>query len=111
MTSCRTLGDYIRLYCEIDVGLLADTYLKYRSYLHEFYGLDVAHYVSLSFYAYNVFLKSTGVQLVPPYDPNMYHRIKRNVRGGFVTCVRPHLQSNHEPDGGPGTYVFYLDHN
>ncbi len=57
MVSCLTLGDYIRLYCEIDVGLLADTYLKYRSYLHEFYGLDVAHYVSLSSYAYDAFFK------------------------------------------------------
>ena len=103
MTSCRTLGDYIKLYCEVDVGLLADTYLKYRSCLHEFYDLDVAHYISLSSYAYDAFLKSTGVHLI--------HLIKRNIRGGFVTCVRSHLEAKREGDGGLGTYVFYLDYN
>ncbi|MPC53995.1 hypothetical protein E2C01_047900 [Portunus trituberculatus] len=111
MTSCRTLGDYIKLYCELDVGLLADTYLKYRSLLHGFYGLDVVHYVSLSAYAFDAFLKSTDTQLDPPYNPDIYHLIKRNIRGGFVTCVRSHLKANHEVDGGPGTYIFYLDFN
>ena len=43
MTSCRTLGVYVKLYYEIDVGLLADVFMKY--------GLDVSHYVSLSTYA------------------------------------------------------------
>jgi len=111
IASCRTLGDYVKLYCEIDVGLLADVYMKYRSSMQELYGLDVAHYVSLSSYAYDAFLKSTGVQLDPPYSPELYHLIKRNIRGGFVTCVRPFMRANHAGNGEAGTYVFYLDFN
>ena len=65
MKSCRILGDYIKLYFEVDVGLLADPYLKYRSCLHEFYGLDVAHYISLFSYVYDAFLKSTGDLTTP----------------------------------------------
>ena len=61
MTSCRTLGDYIKFYCEIDVGLLADVYMKYRSTMQEIYGLDISPYVSLSTYAYGTFLiKNNG---------------------------------------------------
>ena len=75
MTSCRTLGDNVKLYCEIDMGLLVDVYMKYRSTMQELYGLDVSHYVSLSAYASDAFLKTTAVELDSPYSPELYHII------------------------------------
>ena len=118
ITKCQTLGDYVKMYCEIDVGLLADIYLNYRASLKEVYDLDVSHYVSLPAYAYDAFLKSSKVELDCPYEKDIYYLIKRNVRGGYVTNVRPFMSANNpftnpnfNEDNMREKYIFYLDFN
>ena len=118
ITNCQTLGDYVKMYCEIDVGLLADIYLKYRSFLKDVYDLDVSHYVSLPSYAYDAFLRSSQVELDCPHEKDFFYLIKRNIRGGFVTNVRPLMTANNpfinpnfSEDSMRGKYIFYLDFN
>ena len=74
--------------------MLADTYMKYRLSLLELYGLDVVHCVSLSSYAFDACLKTTDVKLDPPYTPEFYHLTRWSLRGGFVTCVTPYMESS-----------------
>ena len=95
---CRTLGDYIQQYLEMDVFLLADVVRFYADLFLKEFGLDVRYFVSLSSYSYNVVLKSTLPNL-PKILPTLEHIdfVKRSIRGGF-TCLNVKQADVQEKD-------------
>lgn len=108
----------MRAYLLVDVGLLADILQKWRSVLHETYGLDITHYVSLPGYAFDSFLKSTEAKIEQPSEPDLYHLERDNVRGGFTTVVEPqavannhHINPDFNPERDTPSHIIYLDKN
>ncbi|XP_069957694.1 uncharacterized protein [Cherax quadricarinatus] len=95
-TACQTLGDYLLVYLSCDVGLLADIFTLHRRLLYNIYNLDVVHYVSLPGFAYDAFLKTSGVELELITDQELYNIIQSNIRGGFTTAVRTFAQANNQ---------------
>ena len=86
---CQTLKDYMIADLLVAMGLFTDIMKNWRKVLHEIYGLDLTHYVSLPGYAFDSFLKSTNAKIEQPYNPELYTLVKSNVRGGFTTwCSR-----------------------
>ncbi|ROT78633.1 hypothetical protein C7M84_002645 [Penaeus vannamei] len=110
---CRTLSDYADCYLCVNVGLLADVLIEWRSMLLTKYSLDMVNYVSLPGYAYDAFLKMTKAELELISDP-----LERSVRGGLTTCVRPYTVANNplvnpsfDPEKKKRSYLLYLDFN
>lgn len=112
---CKTLRDYMLIYLRIDTGLLCDIFISWRSLLHKQYGLDIAQYISLPGFAYNAFLKQSGVELDYPYDRELYELIQNNVRGGFTSTIKQKVTANNkhiDPNfKGKSNYLLYLDFN
>ena len=115
---CKNLNDYMRIYLLTDVGYLADCISAFRKTLRDLHGLDMVHYVSLPSFSYDSFLYSTGIQLDLIHDPVLGDLIKRNVRGGFTSVVRPYAKANNKninPDFDPckdrSSYLTYIDFN
>jgi len=79
----------------VDVGLLADVLIEWRSMLLTKYSLDMVNYVSLPGYAYDAFLKMTKAELELISDPELARKIERSVRGGLTMCVRPYTAANN----------------
>ena len=86
---CKTLGDYMKIYCEADVHLLADIW---RNFCDEAsVSLEIqpeAGYLTLPSYAFDVFKhklkKEDGIELrVIPEELKSFHQdILRGIRGG-----------------------------
>jgi len=79
---CKNLVDYCKLYCKIDVILLAEIFQKFRREMMAFSGLDPSHYISLPAYGYDSMLLITGARIELPTDINMVHFMEKGKRGG-----------------------------
>ena len=81
----KTLGEYHDLYLTLDVLLLSDVMLKFRSTLLFHFGLDPAHFYTIPNYSWFAMLKATEIRLELITDIDMYDMIKNNIRGGLCT--------------------------
>ena len=86
---CKTLGDYMRIYCEADVHLLADVWRNFCDDAST--SLEIqpeAGYLTLPSYAFDVFKnklkKEDGIELrVIPEEMRKFHNdILHGIRGG-----------------------------
>jgi hypothetical protein len=82
--NCQNLVDYAKVYCKIDTILLAEVFQKFREDMHNFSGLDPAHYISLPSYSYDSMLKMTNCEIHLPSDINMVQFIESGKRGGVA---------------------------
>ena len=115
---CKNLDQYMQLYLLTDVGFLADCISAFRKTLKKLHKLDMAHYVSLPSYAYDSFLYSSGVRLDLIHDPILGGLVKRGVRGGFTSVVKPYVKANNaninpkfNPHKERSSYLAYIDFN
>ena len=102
---CKTLRDYLEIYLLCDLGLLADIMTSWRRLYHSTYRLDPLQYVSLPSFAYDSFLLKTGAKLRAVSDQYLNDLIRKNIRGGFSSCVRNFFKS------GDNNHLLYLDFN
>ena len=79
----RNMKEYMTFYCEIDTLLLSEVVLLFVDLLFTKFTLDPSKYISLPSYTYDLMLKETGLSIDPIPDQNMYHFIKKGVRGGL----------------------------
>src|ERR1043166_2100210 len=78
-----TMEQYLELYLETDVRLLADTFESFRATCLEMYSLDPAHYHTIPGLAYDSMLRVTQVELQLFTDINMYLFMEEAKRGGL----------------------------
>ena len=117
-TDCKTLQNYIDLYLNLDVALLADIYLLWRSILMDLFKLDCLYSLTLASFAIEAMYYICSVSLDSISDPNLYHIIKKNIRGGFCTAGQRHVIANNK-DTNPNfdarhresNYLLYVDFN
>ena len=117
-TNCQTLKDYVQLYLELDVSLLADIYCQWRSTLLSAFKLDSLYYLTLASYAIQACYYDTGVVLDAISDPTLYDLLNRNIRGGFCSVGKRHIKANNiktnknfNPSNQTSNFLFYGDCN
>ena len=114
---CETLLDYVQVYLDMDVGLLADVYLQWRETLLNLFGLDSLYFLTLASYAFEAFLWKTKVQLDCISDENLFQLITRNIRGGFCSVGKRYVRANNRhtnpnfKSGDKSNYLLYVDFN
>ena len=103
--NCSTLGDYLKIYLELDVNLLADVFQQFRKVTFNEDKLEATHFVSLPHISYISAFKSTKETIHLLQDPEQYTLFERGIRGG-LTFTNKHLITS-----GPGTILAYIDEN
>lgn len=92
---CRTFADYIRLYLETDVLLLADVFTAFRKMSMEAYQLDPAHFHTAPGLAWKASQKVTGQVLDLITDVDMYNVVEKAKRGGVSTPALRYAKANN----------------
>ncbi|MDP2750689.1 MAG: DNA polymerase [Nanoarchaeota archaeon] len=114
---CKNLLDYCRIYCKLDVVLLAEVFQQFRKNMHSFSGLDPAHYLSLPGYSYDSMLKLTGCKITLPCDISMIQLLEDCKRGGMSFIGTRHLKPTTATDepgkhsGVESSEIVYIDAN
>lgn len=98
LMGCKTMADYTRAYCDLDVLLLADLYESLRNKCINFregYGLDPVHYVSapsLSWDAMLLMNHKKDIRIENMTDKDMLLMVKSGIRGGMCQVMNPPMQ-------------------
>ena len=114
---CATILDYLKIYLNMDVALLADIYLQWRQTLLELFDLDCLYFLTLASYAFDAFFWKTKTSLDCLSDENLFQLIYRNIRGGFCSVGKRYVKAVNKhtcPDFQPGqksNYILYVDFN
>ncbi|XP_076301552.1 uncharacterized protein LOC143219489 [Lasioglossum baleicum] len=114
--SIKTLGQYSDLYLKVDILLLADVFENFRNECFKNYKLDPAHYYTLPCFAWDVMLKTTGVELELFTDVDMLLFVERGILGGLSQCSHRYAIANNKylptyDPNKPSTYLMYFDVN
>ena len=92
----KTLKDYLKLYNETDVLLLADVFENFRDLCLKIYGLDPAHYYTSPGLAWDACLKLTGVELELLSDIDMLLMVEKGIRGGISIISNRYGEANNK---------------
>lgn len=112
MFKCKNLLDYCKLYCKIDVILLAEIFQKFRSEMKQFSGLDPAHYISLPAFGYDSMLFITGANIQLPSCIEIVHFLERAKRGGVSFINTRYLSVPEDNEGEEEEEeIIYIDAN
>ena len=106
------------MYLNLDVAFLADIYLQWRSILMGLFKVDCLYFLTLASFAIEAMYYICGVSLDSISDPNLYHIINKNIRGGFCSVGQRHVIANNK-DTNPNfdgrhmesNYLLYVDFN
>ena len=111
---CKSMEDYIRVYLETDVLLLADCFEDFRKTTMKNFHLDPCKFLSTPHVAFNAMLKMTRIQiqLLPQID--MVNFIKSGIRGGVASIMHRYAEANLPGEPGynpekPRAEILYLD--
>ncbi len=111
---CKNFGDYHNLYLKTDVLLLADYWANFCRMCLEQYRIDPNHYFSAAGMAFDAALLKTDAKLELLKDVDMYHFIRKGMRGGMSQACQQYAKANNEHcrDYDPNkdkTWLCYFD--
>ena len=113
---CQNLQEYMELYLQADVLLLADVFENFRTNCHYEYDLEPLYYFSTPHFTFDAFLRFSGCRLELLTDVNHYLFLSRAIRGGismickrFAVANNPYLK--HFDSSKLSKYILYLDAN
>ena len=112
----ETMKDYLELYNDSDVLLLADVFENFRDICLKIYGLDPVHYYTAPGLAWDACLKMTNVQLELLNDVNMLLMFEKGIRGGISIISNRYGEANNKYMKGfnknkLSKFLMYLDAN
>ncbi|GFV45977.1 uncharacterized protein TNCV_3762921 [Trichonephila clavipes] len=88
-------AEYLQLYQQLDVILLAELFTSFRQKCLQFYKLDPCHFITAADLTWNAGLKYTKVELELFNDINMYLWIENSIRGGICFVGKRHALANN----------------
>ncbi|QKS69572.1 PolB [Drosophila-associated adintovirus 2] len=114
--NCKTLSDYLKLYLESDVIILADVFENFRTICHSIYKLDPINYVTAPSISWDAMLKYTKVKLELISNSDIYNFLKLAIRGGLTQCSHRISEANNPylKNFDPSielNYLAYIDAN
>ena len=114
---CENFKDYLELYNEIDVLLLADVFENFRDICLKNYGIDPAYYYTSPGLFWDAMLKETKVKLELLSDIDQFYLFKRMIRGGISNVSHRYAEANNIYMGNrfnpekETSYISYFDAN
>ena len=112
----KILKDYLKLYNESDVLLLADVFENFRDLCLKNYGLDPVYYYTAPGLAWDAMLKMTNINLELLSNVDMLLMIEKGIRGGISIISNRYGKANNKYMKGfnkkeLSKYLMYLDAN
>jgi len=112
----KTFGEYYNLYLKLDMLLLADICLSYKTNCLENYKLDPFWFVSAPSLAWQACLKITGQRLELLTDIDMYNMVNAGIRGGMSFMAKKYAEANNKfmsnyNKSKKSTFIDYWDVN
>ena len=92
----KTLKDYLKLYNESDVLLLADVFENFRDICLKNYGLDPVYYYTAPGLAWDACLKMTKINLELLSDVDKLLMIEKGIRGGISIISNRYGKANNK---------------
>lgn len=100
---CNTLKDYLEIYQDLDVILLAEIFTSFRRMSEKFYALDPVHFISCAQLTFAAGLKCSKIELKLLSNVTDYIWFEKNMRGGisllgkiYVTANNPYLPETYD---------------
>ena len=110
---CKTFGDYLELYQNADVLLLAEVFESFRKMCLDHYKLDPAHYFTLSQLTFDAGLKYANIEIQLLGNVDQYIWLESQMRGGLCLLNTRYQKANNELVGykprQPKNYIIPLD--
>ena len=106
---CANLVDYTNIYCNLDVGILAEVFIQFRKLVKKNFGLDCCHYISTPQLAFDCMLLRTQVEIELLTDIDKILFIEQNIRGGVSYINTRHCKA--EKSGGEEVQLKLIDAN
>ena len=106
---CKNLLQYLKIYCETDVLILAEVFCSMRKQIWEWAEIDISHFVGLPSAAFCVFKKLSGLNIGLISDPGMLSTILGSIRGGLSFTSTRILRAC--PKHNPNVHLIYCDAN
>ena len=92
----KTMGNYLDLYLTSDVLLLADVFENFRKTCLQYYKLGTCHYFTSPGFSFDAMMKMTNIQLELMTDIDMFHFIKKGMRGGISYIANRYGKANNK---------------
>ncbi|GBO03861.1 hypothetical protein AVEN_192279-1 [Araneus ventricosus] len=112
---CKTFGDYLQLYQNTDVLMLAEVFCAFRTQSLKYYELDPVHYISVSELTFDAGLKFCKIELQLLGNINDYIWLEIQMRGEiclvskrYAKANNPFLVSDYDPSQAH-SYILALD--
>ena len=93
---CSSFKDYLFVYLNTDVVLLADVFENFRRLSMEYFELDPVHFYTTPSLTWSAGLKTTKVELELLTDIDMYLMFESGIRGGMCLVSNRYAQANNK---------------
>lgn len=103
----QNMLEYMMMYMRLDTYLLADVFSNFRATMHQEFGLDPCHFISLPSFGFQAMLKHTGIILDNIYNMDIYLMLSQNIRGG-LSFVANRMEESVDSDTGKKTARYVI---
>ena len=93
--NCQNLGDYLELYQNNDVVLLAEVFQSFRRMSLENFELDPVYFITSAQLTYNAGLKITKAELDLLKHVDTYLWLENQIRGGICYLSKRYVRANN----------------